>query len=77
MRLDEKIFYHGGWLVGVGWVLLGLLQVYLGMQFRIQTDSTLAEVYQWLSVGMAVLGVVWLLFWIFYARTFIESANSH
>lgn len=76
MRLDEKVFYHGGWILGVGWVLLGLLQVYLWMQFRIQTDSILVEVYQWLGVGMAVLGAVWLLFWYFSARDFVGGAND-
>lgn len=76
MRLDEKVFYHGGWILGVGWVLLGLLQVYLWLQFRMQTDSTLTEVFQWLGVGMAVLGVVWLLFWYLYARDFVGGAGE-
>lgn len=77
MRLDKKIFYHAGWVVGVAWVLMGFLQAYLGIQFRIQTDSTLAGVYQWLSVSMAVLGIVWLLFWFFCARTFLRSADAY
>lgn len=76
MRLDEKIIYHSGWVAGVGWVLVGLLQAYLSILFRTQTDSTLAEVYQWLGVSMAVTGVVWLLFWYFYARDFVGSESS-
>ena len=76
MRLDEKVFYHGGWILGVGWVLLGFLQVYLGMQFGMQTDSNLADVYPWLGAGMTVLGVVWLLFWYLYAREFVEGASE-
>ena len=76
MRLDENVFYHGGWILGVGWVLLGFLQVYLGIQFGMQTDSSLADHYQWLGLGMTVLGVVWLLFWYLYAREFVGSASE-
>ena len=75
MRLDEKVFYHGGWVLGVGWVLLGLLQVYLGTQFRMQTDSTLTEVYPWLGAGMTITGVVGLLFWYLYARHFVRGTS--
>lgn len=76
MRLDEKVFYHGGWILGVGWVLLGFLQVYLGIQFGMQIDSSLADHYQWLGVGMTVLGVVWLLFWYLYARKLVGGASE-
>lgn len=76
MRLDEKVFYHGGWLLGVGWVLLGLLHVYLWLRFRTQSDPTLAAVYLWTGAGMALVGVVWFLYWFFYARTFVEGSTG-
>lgn len=76
MRLDEKIFFHGGWLLGALYVLVGLLQATLGLRFREQTEPIWTDIYPWLGVGMTVSGIAWLLLWYFYWSEFIESSTG-
>lgn len=45
----ESIFYHFGWILGVVWLILGIGQVYIGLQGQATTNFSDWETYTWLG----------------------------
>ena len=69
-----RIWYHLGWIVGAGWLVIGTAQAFVGLQGRAITDFPLWETYAWLGVGQVLLGVFWLLWFFVYHRPGFENA---
>lgn len=65
MDKAARFFYHLGWLVGVGWLVIGAGHIFIGLRAQSR-----AYFYGWgtctlLGAAMFALGVGWVLLWYF------------
>lgn len=65
MRVWKRIQYHSGWIVGVSFVLLGLWQLYIGIQFQRTTGVIDVDMHTWFGGALAIVGCLLFVWWLY------------